>query len=144
MSGHRARATPAAVLAVAALLLTACTSTADRVGDAIDQAVAATATGRLALELDADGSSFRTTAVTAARDARREAAAAARTVAELDAGDGIEAGRRVEALDALDGAVLALGAAVDALSGIGDPGDAADRVADAEAALRSLAHEGSP
>jgi hypothetical protein len=133
---HPWRASPAALLA-AALLLTGCTSPSDQVADAIDQAVAATATARLALDLDRDDRIFRPTSMTAVEDARREAADAARTVAGIDVTDESEAGRRTEALDALD-------EAVDALGGVGDPAEAADRVAAAEDALRTLTREGAP
>jgi hypothetical protein len=140
---HPWRASPAALLA-AALLLTGCTSPSDQVADAIDQAVAATATARLALDLDRDDRIFRPTSTTAVEDARREAADAARTVAGIDVTDESEAGRRTEALDALDEAVRSLAAAVDALGGVGDPAEAADRVAAAEDALRTLTREGAP
>ncbi len=126
------------------MLLAGCASPSDRVTDAIDQAVAATATAGLALDQDADGRTFRTTALTTAQDARREVVDAARSVAEVDARDATEAGRRAEALDVLDEAVRALDGAVDALGGVGDPSDAADRIADAEAALRALTREGRP
>ncbi|GGI45367.1 putative NADH-flavin reductase [Agromyces flavus] len=138
------RAAAAAGLFVVALAMTGCTGAADQVADAIDQAVAATATAGLALEQDADGRTFRPTALTAAEDARREAADAARTVAMLDVADQTEAGRRSEALDALDETVRALDAAVDALGGVGDTAEAADRVAAAEDALRALTREGRP
>ncbi|HEU4465245.1 MAG TPA: hypothetical protein VFR98_01865 [Agromyces sp.] len=128
----------------AALLLAGCASPSDQVTDAIDQAVAATATARVSLDLDERGRIFRTTSTTAVEDARREAADAARTVAEVDATEESEAGRRAEALDALDEAVRALDAAVDALAGVGDPADAADRVAEAEDALRALTRAGHP
>jgi hypothetical protein len=128
----------------AALLLAGCASPSDQVTDAVDQAVAATATVRLALDLDARERIFATTAETAVGDARREAADAARTVAEVDATEEAEAGRRAEALDALDDAVRAIDAAADALAGIGGTSDAADRVAEAEAALRALTREGRP
>ncbi len=127
-----------------AVLLSGCTSPSDRVSDAIDQAVAATATAGLALDQDADGRTFRTTALTTVQDARREVVDAERTVAEADATDETEAGRRAEALDVLDEAVRALDAAVDALGGVGDPAAAADRVADADDALRALTREGRP
>jgi hypothetical protein len=141
---HPSRATAAAGLIVVALAMTGCTSASDQVTDAIDQAVAATATAGLALEQDADGRTFRPTALTAAQDARREAADAARMVAMVDAADETEAGRRAEALDALDETVRALDAAVDALGGVGDAAEAADRVAAAEDALRVLTREGRP
>jgi hypothetical protein len=128
----------------AALLLAGCASPSDQVADAIDQAVAATATARVSLDLDEHVRIFRTTSTTAVEDARREAADAARTVAEVDATEESEAGRRSEALDALDEAVRALDAAVDALAGVGDPADAADRVAEAEDALRALTRAGRP
>ena len=140
---HPWRASPAPLLA-AALLLSGCSSPSDQVADAVDQAVAATATARLALDLDLDDRIFRTTSSTAVEDARREAADAARTVAGIDATDESEAGRRTEALDALDEAVRSLDAAVDALGGVGDPSEAADRVAAAEDALRALTREGEP
>lgn len=131
-------------VAAVALLLAGCASPSDQVTDAIDQAVAATATARVSLDLDEGGRIFRTTSTTAVEDARREAADAARTVAEVDATEESEAGRRAEALDALDEAVRALDAAVDALAGVGDPADAADRVAEAEDALRALTRAGRP
>ena len=112
--------------------------------DAIDQAVAATATAGLALDQDAEGRTFRTTALTTVQDARREVVDAERTVAEVDATDEAEAGRRAEALDALDEAVRALDGAVDALGGLGDPADAADRIAEVEDGLRALTREGRP
>lgn len=140
---HPWRASPAALLATA-LLLTGCASPSEEVAEAIDQAVAATATARLALDLDLEERIFRTTSSTAVEDARREAADAARTVAGIDATEESEAGRRTEALDALDEAVRSLDAAVDALGGVGDPAEAARRVAAAEDALRALTREGAP
>ncbi|MBM7502964.1 hypothetical protein ACFPER_05760 [Agromyces aurantiacus] len=146
-SGERRRhpwCAPVAGAIATALLLTGCASTSDQVTDAVDQSVAALATARLALDLDAGERIFRTTSTTAVEDARREAVDAARTVGQLDAADETEAGRRAEALDALDDAVRSLDAAADALGGVGDLGDAAQRVADAEEALRALTREGRP
>jgi len=138
---------PAVRLAASASLLVAlvgCTAPADTIDDAVDQGVAATATASLALSLDDEGRMFRTTTRTTVSDARRELVDSERTAAQVDASTAVDAGRRTEAMDALHDAVLAADAAVDALSGVGDLGEAAERVAEAEEALRALTREGAP
>ena len=128
-----------ALLAIAAL--SACSSPAAQIDDAVDQSIAAIATARIALDLQGDGRLFTTTASAAVTDARRELIGASRSVAETDAATPEEADRRDETQAVLTEAIVAVDSAADALAGVGDPDAALDEVEASEAALRDLADE---
>jgi len=129
----------AAVLAIAAL--TACSSPTARVDDAVDQSIAAIASARIALDLQADGRMFTTTASATVTDARRELIGASRSVAETDATTTAEADRRDETQAAVTDAIVAVDSAADALAGVGDLDTALREVERSESVLRALAED---
>ena len=119
-SRGRARAAIAAgLLAVAASVLTGCTSPSAQFDQAVGQGIAAVETARLAVALELDDRTFPTVTGTALEDARRELVDASTAVAETDAASASDAASRAEVLDALALGVDAVNEALDAMSGIG-------------------------
>ena len=116
----RARAAFAAgLLAVAASVLTGCTSPGAQFDQAVGQGFAAVETARLAVALELDDRTFPTVTGTALEDARRELVDASTAVAETDAASASDAAFRADLLDALALGVDAVNEALDAMAGIG-------------------------
>ena len=116
----RARvALAAGLLAVAASVLTGCTSPGAQFDQAVGQGFSAVETARLAVALELDDRTFPTVTGTALEDARRELVGASTAVAETDAASASDAASRAEVLDALALGVDAVNEALDAMAGIG-------------------------
>ncbi len=109
----------AGLLAVAASVLTACTSPGAQFDQAVGQGFAAVQTARLAVALELDDRSFPTVTSTALEDARGELVDASTAVSETDAESASDAAFRAELLDALALGVDAVNDALDAMAGIG-------------------------
>ena len=124
-SGHVCARAPArlavaaGLLAVAASVLTGCTSPSAQFDQAVGQGFAAVETARLAVALELDDRTFPTVTGTALEDARRELVDASTAVAETDAASQSDAAARAEVLDALALGVDAVNDALDAMAGIG-------------------------
>ena len=109
----------AGLLAVAASVLTGCTSPSAQFDQAVGQGIAAVETARLAVALELDDRTFPTVTGTALEDARRELVDASTAVAETDAASASDAASRADVLDALALGVDAVNEALDAMAGIG-------------------------
>jgi hypothetical protein len=142
MAPRRAPAALAAgLLAVAASVLTGCTSPSAQFDQAVGQGISAVETARLAVALELDDRTFPTVTGTALEDARRELVDASTAVAETDATSASDAALRADLLDALALGVDAVNEALDAMAGIGtlegveptleEAADALDEAADA-------------
>lgn len=107
------------LLAVAASVLTGCTSPGAQFDQAVGQGFSAVETARLAVALELDERTFPTVTSTALEDARRELVDASTAVAETDATSASDAALRGELLDALALGVDAVNEALDAVAGIG-------------------------
>ena len=117
--GRAPTAIAAGLLAVAASVLTGCTSPSAQFDQAVAQGFAAVETARLAVTLELDDRTFPTVTGTALEDARRELVDASTAVAETDAASASDAASRAEVLDALALGVDAVNEALDAMAGIG-------------------------
>ena len=139
----RARAALAAgLLAVAASVLTGCTSPGAQFDEAVGQGFAAVETARLAVALELDDRTFPTVTGTALEDARRELVDASTAVAETDAASASDAAFRADVLDALALGVDAVNEALDAMAGIGSLAAAEPALEEAADALDDLGATG--
>ena len=139
----RARAAVSAgLLAVAASVLTGCTSPGAQFDQAVGQGFAAVETARLAVALELDDRTFPTVTGTALEDARRELVDAATTVAETDAASASDAAFRADVIDALALGVDAVNEALDAMAGIGSLAAAEPALEQAADALDDLGATG--
>ena len=132
-TGRARVAIAAGLLAVAASVLTGCTSPSAQFDEAVGQGFSAVETARLAVSLELDDRTFPTVTGTALEDARRELVDASTAVAETDATSASDAAFRADLLDALALGVDAVNEALDAMAGIGS-------LAAAEPALEEAAH----
>ena len=136
--GRRGGTASAAVVVLAASVLTACTSPGAQFDQALGQGYAAVQTARLAVALELEGRTFPTVSTTALEDARRELVDASTSVSETDATTPSDAALRTDVLEALALGVDAVNEALDATAGIGtlDAAEPAlDEAADAIDAL---------
>jgi hypothetical protein len=129
------------VLAAAVLVLTlaGCSSVRSTVTDSLNQAVSATGTAALAVELLADGRSFTASADTALADALTELGDAATALVDAGAAAPGESAARREALAAIRSATDAVLAARDDLSAGRDLTDDKAALRAARDGLRQLA-----
>jgi hypothetical protein len=132
----------AGVVAVAASVLTGCTSPAAQFDQAVGQGFAAVETARLAVALELDDRTFPTVTGTALEDARRELVDASTTVAETDAASASDTAFRADVLDALALSVDAVNEALDAMAGIGSLAAAEPALEQAADALDDLGATG--
>lgn len=140
-AGARA-AVAAGLLAVAASVLTGCTSPGAQFDQAVGQGFAAVETARLAVALELDDRTFPTVTGTALEDARRELVDASAVVAETDAANPSDAAARTEVLDALALGVDAVNDALDAMAGIGSLAAVEPALEEAAGALDDLGATG--
>jgi len=132
----------AGVVAVAASVLTGCTSPGAQFDQAVGQGFAAVETARLAVALELDDRTFPTVTGTALEDARRELVDASTTVAETDAASASDAAFRADVIDALALGVDAVNEALDAMAGIGSLAAAEPALEQAADALDDLGATG--